>query len=351
MQASLLSKAINRSNLTLLLVCAAGLLIVALAFVLNLRYLYNFLAGPFDAAPADLAAVTDPGKPLKYWLRVSGEKIVDTGVQYVSTSNSGTESVDASYYALLINRRLLIVKLNGSADTKNLSPNLTGWLEKITPEEDREIIQSLISEQPGLQDAFYPYKLNSGDFRISGILGGLAAAVISLLSLWGLFTLARRAWQPERHPVLKSLALTGPLDLVTPQIESELARPHTSLGNLHLTDSWLVYAQGTRFQAARLTDLTWLYKHVLTTRSYGIAVNRMYSAMVYDRFGRQLSLTAGRKEKSADDMLQVIYARAPWMITGFSKDMETSWKKDRPGFLAAVERRKAEIASKTSPAA
>lgn len=342
MQTSLLSRAINRSNLTIFLISAAGLLIIALSLVLSLRYIYNFLLGPFNAAPADLAAVTDPGKPLQYWLRVSGEKIVDMGVQYISKSDSGRESVDASYYALLIKGRLLLVKLNGSPDAKNRSPNLTGWLEKITPEENREIIESLVSENPDLADAFLPYKLNSGDFRINGILGGLAAAVIGLLSLWGLFTLARRALNPASHPILKSLALTGPLDLVTPQIEGELARPHTILGNLHLTDSWLVHAQGSRFQAARLANLAWLYKHVLTTRSYGIAVNRMYSAMVFDRFGRQLSLTAGRKEKSADELLLAIYACAPWMAMGFSKDLETAWKKDRLGFLASVARRKAE---------
>lgn len=345
MPSSLLSRAINRSNLTIFLISAAGLLIVVLALILSLRYIYNFVLGPFDAAPADLAAVTDPGKPLKYWLRVSGEKIVDTGVQYISTSDSGRESVDASYYALLVKDRLLLVKLNGSPDAKSLSPDLTGWLDKITPEENREIIESLVAENPKLADAFLPYKLNSGDFRINGILGGLAAAAVGLLSLWGLFTLARRALNPASHPILKSLALTGPLDLVTPQIEGELARPHTILGNLHLTTSWLVYAQGTRFQAARFADLAWLYKHVLTTRSYGIAVNRTYSAMVYDRFGRQLSLTAGRKEKSADELLLAIYARSPWMVMGFSKDMETAWKKDRAGFLSAVERRKAEIAS------
>ena len=49
---------------------------------------------------------------------------------------------------------------------------------------------------------------------------------------------------------------------------------------------------------------------------------------------------AGRKEEAADEMLAGIYTRAPWALIGYSNDLQKAWKKDRPGMIAEVDRRK-----------
>jgi len=49
-------------------------------------------------------------------LELTGQEMLDTGIQYVSTSKSGTKSVDASYYAMVCDR--FGVKLNLMAGRK-----------------------------------------------------------------------------------------------------------------------------------------------------------------------------------------------------------------------------------------
>ena len=80
----------------------AGLLIVAG----NYRYAWNFLAGPFSTAADELDKVSDPDRAEDFFIRVTGSKIVDTGIQQVTTTtNNGakeSERVTAEYFALLV---------------------------------------------------------------------------------------------------------------------------------------------------------------------------------------------------------------------------------------------------------
>jgi hypothetical protein len=125
-----------------------------------------------------------------------------------------------------------------------------------------------------------------------------------------------------------------------------MASEHTVMAkNFHFTKNWLVYTAMGQFQAVRFEDLAWLYMHVTTTRSYGIAVAKTYAVMARDKFGAQLNLTVGNKEQPALEIIQEIGRRAPWAVGGFSKELEQAWKKDRAGFLAQVETRKGQFTS------
>jgi hypothetical protein len=163
------------------------------------------------------------------------------------------------------------------------------------------------------------------------------------LSLWGLLLVIRRTSDPASHPVLKALARFGPLDFVTSRIEAEMAGEHQKIGKLNLTNSWVVYEDRANLKATRFEDVTWIYKHITTQRYYGIPISKTYTAMVYDRHGAKLELVGGRKEQPTDEMLRAIAGRAPWAVMGFSHELDQAWKKDRNGFLAAVDRRKAEV--------
>ena len=56
-----------------------------------------------------------------------------------------------------------------------------------------------------------------------------------------------------------------------------------------------------------------------------------------------MQVVGGRKEQPTDEMLRAIAGRAPWAVMGYSNELDQAWKKDRAGFLAAVDRRKAEV--------
>ena len=343
MNESIIQRVTRRSNRQLLALSLLGLVLAAGLGILNLRYFYNFFLGPFEATPDEIISASSAAAPQNYWVNIRGEELLNTGIQYVTTRDSGEETVDASYYALLLGERLLLVKLEGNLAADTLDPYLTGWLENISGEEKTEILQEIETEVPELVDVFLPFKLNTGNFRTGGIVGLIAGAVVVGLSLWGLLLVIRRNSDPASHPVLKALERFGPLDFVTSRIEAEMAGEHQKIGKLNLTSNWMVYEDQANLKATRYEDVTWIYKHITTQRYYGIPISKTFTTMVYDRHGAQLQLVGGRKEQPTDEMLRAIAGRAPWAVMGYSNELDQTWKKDRAEFLAAVDRRKSEV--------
>lgn len=332
----IVTKAIRRSNRTLLAVSIIGILIVFALAALNLRYFYNFFLGPFPVTQEELAGYSDAGQPQRYWVTVSGEEIYDTGYQYVNEEN-GKETVENSYLALPQSDRLLLVKVPGEAVEQT---TFTGWLEEITDEEYQEVVQKIEAEVPELTGVFLPFQLETGNFRLNGILGIVLGLGVLAACALGLVKGIRRSNDPNEHPIAKRLAKLGPIDFVVSRIESEMAGNHPVFGKAHLTANWLVFAPGADIQATRFEDIAWIYKHVTTYRTNGIPTGKRAAAIVFDRNGAKLTVEAGNKESKADELVRAIYERAPWALAGYASELEKAWKNDRPGFLAEVERRK-----------
>lgn len=343
MNESMITKAVRRSNTTLLVVCGIGLLVLAVLAVLNLRYFYNFALGPFDVTGEELVSVTDPKAPQEYWVRVTGEEIYDTGVQYIETSDSGKETVEYSYLALALGDRLLLVKQPGEP-VETLT--LRGSLEKIGADEQSEIIDDMVAEEPLLEGVFLPYMINTGNFRAGGLIGLVLGGLAGLGCVLGLVTYLRRNADPSIHPILKSLNRFGPIEFTTSRIDAELSGEHPVLAkNFHLTKNWLVHAPAGKFSAMRYEDLAWLYMHITTHKSYGVTVGKTFTVMAYDKFGEQAQMMVGNKEVVAQEVIREIGQRAPWAVGGFSPELNKAWKKDRETFLAEVEKRKAQLAA------
>jgi hypothetical protein len=317
-----------------------GLLAAVALFLLNLRYLYNFVFGPFDAQPEQILQAGSASTPQKYWLTVTGEELINTGVTYTTTSSGGSKTIEASYFVMPVGEQLLLVRMKGDQSAETLPGNVTGWLSDVSTEETNKVVRDLEQQVPEIQGMFLPYKLETGNFRLSGLLGMAAGLLIVSLSIWGLFTFVNRTTNPTSHPILKGLSRFGQLDFVINRIEAELASPHQTIGKLHLTNSWLVYEAATNMLATRYEDVVWAYMFVYRQKSYGVTVSKTYTAKVYDRFGVMCDFLAGRKEETATAMLEAICQRAPWTVMGYSDQLAAAWKKDRQGFLAAVEQRK-----------
>ncbi len=345
MNDSLIQKAIARSNLNRVFISLLGIFIVLGFAAFNYRYLYNFIFGPFDADTADLVALNTAGETQKYWVNVSGDELINTGIQYYTTKDNGTETVNTTYFAMVLADRLLLVGINGDNQQDYLPGTQTGWLAPVSSEESTQVISALEQNEPEITGMFLPYKMQTGNFRLNGYIGIVAGLLVIALSLWGLVGGLRRMSDPNAHPIMKKLERFGPLDFVTSRIDAELASAHQQIGKMHLTANWLVFADSASFLAARYEDIIWIYKHVLTQRTYGIVTARTYTAIVADRFGERLNFTAGRKEQPANEMLDAVYAHAPWAVTGYSNDLEKTWNKNRAAMIAEVDSRKAQMSA------
>ncbi len=330
-------KTIQRSNFRSLGLAAFGFIVLVLmAFVLS-RYYYNFLKGPFTIDQNELLSIKKPEDRLEYYLAVQGDTALDTGYQYVATSDNGTESVEKYYYALPIQDRLLLVRTAQA----NLLDHYTGSLISMPEQEMTEVIGALEVEYPGLEGVFLPALLDTKDFRENGYLGiGAAILTLILCAVLGI-TVLRRTLDPLSHPIMRGLAVYGNPELVAAQVEMEIDPTAPKLGSAWVTQTWLIDSHLFKLNVMRINDIVWIYKHVTTHRTYGIAVSKTFSAMVCDRNGKRISIQA--KEAKVDELLHSLQARAPFALTGYDYDIEKLWRKNRQELVNEVDRRKRQV--------
>lgn len=330
-------KTIQRSNFGSLGLAAFGFIVLmVMAFVLS-RYFYNFFKGPFTIDQSELLSIEKPEDRLEYYLVVQGDIALDTGYQYVATSDNGTETVERYYYALPIQDRLLLV----STTQTNLLDHYTGSLVSMPETEMNNVIGALEAEYPGLEGAFLPILLDTKDFRGIGYLGIGAAILTLILCAVLVISVLRHNLDPLSHPIMRGLAVYGSPELVAAQLDMEVDSSSPKLGSAWVTQTWLIDSHPFKLNVMRINDIVWVYKHVTTHRTYGIAVSKTFSAMVCDRNGKRITIQA--KEAKVDELLYTLHARAPFALTGYDYDIEKLWRKNRQELVNEVDRRKQQV--------
>jgi hypothetical protein len=331
---------INRSNRNRLVLSLVGIVAVLAIGILSWRYFYNFFLGPFPISRADLLATTDPGAPTKYFVTVEGDNTIDTGVQEITeSSRSNTRRVTASFMALVVDDRILIVKAP-SADEQVTS--FTGALASMPSDVRSEIVEDAVKDNPELRDVFLPFMLDTDGFRTGGYFGLAVGIPVFLLCILGLVQAVQRSSDPLKHPIMKDLGRFGPAQQVVSEIENDLFMPHEQLGDLHLTPGWLVHTPAAALGATRLEDTVWIYKQVTQRRVNGIPAGKTYSALIFDRHGKLITIP-GKNEEAVNQMLQAVLNRAPWSLAGYNQEIEKAWKSNRASVIAAVDQRRQQI--------
>jgi hypothetical protein len=337
MTTSLVYSTIRRSNRNLLILCIAGALLLTGLTVLNRRYFYNFFSGPFTIDKQTLLAIDDARAPQQYWVTVHGDDAIDTGFQEVRRKD-GSESVTASYIVVLFDDKALLVKApyDFGVNAGLGVTNYTGYLEAMSEDTRSRIVADAEQETPALRGAFLPYMLNTDNFTQVGYASLIVGILLFLLCIWGLILAIKRRTDPFAHPILRALSRFGPADYVAGQIDAEMQADHPSVGKLHLTPSWLVQATPTRLDATRLDDVVWAYKKVTRHRG-GVT----YAAQIWDRHGVCISIDG--KETFVSQALETAARHVPWLLTGYSAELEKTWKQNRAAVIEAVEQRRRQI--------
>jgi hypothetical protein len=338
MNNSLVHSTIRRSNRNQLILCAVGALLLVGLAALNIRYFYNFFFGPFPADRQALLATTDAGALRQYFVKISGDQVLDTGAQEVSrNTRSGSERVTASFMALLLDDRFLIVKAQDDKETTDF----TGYLEAVPSDVQTEIIADIEREVPDVRGAFLPYMLNTDSFRGTGYVAlGLGIPLFGLC-LWGLARAIRRTNDPSTHPILRALGRFGPPDYVAGQIDAEMLAANSKVGGVHLTPNWLIHAAPASLSATRIDDVVWAYKQVTQHRTNGIPTGKTYAAQIWDRHGVCITVTG--KEPVVTQALEAVAQRVPWVLAGYSPELEKTWKQNRAAVVDAVEQRRRQV--------
>ena len=348
---STIRKAMKSTNLSVIITTSVAILLLALLTIFGIKPLYNHFAGPFDVTAEELISYQGPQDTLHTNVIAHPSVALDTQFYYYEAQEDGSEKILHSYYALLFDDRLLLAKYPGNNRGDILDPEpVSGKIVSLTETEKTEILQTLISEFPNLQDAFLPYMLDTtpNNTPVWSMIIGIA--VLAALSIWSLITLIRRTGLSSGHPIAKNLSRYGDWQQMAQEIDTQMAEPHETHGEyFHLTADWLIYQSKNRFEAIPYRDLIWQYMFQVTYRSFGIVTGRVYSLMVNDRLGKTKSLLYGKDSDAVMDLTKKLQAHAPWAYAGYSPELQNAWNQERENMIATVYARKQEIENHQVP--
>jgi len=310
------------------------------ALVVSAPAIRNRLDGPFAMDRATLLKLDSPNTG-RYYVTVQGDDNADTGIYHTESRGSDPEVVDAVYHALSVGDRLLLVKL------RSYNPNLkslviTGSLSEFSATEQKEVIEKLESDTPGLKGHFLPFKLDATDtFDSDSTIAIVITSALALVTLFAAFQWLRRVLRPNSHPLVTTLRKLGDPAIVAAQVNQDV--PNDQKGNVVLGNRWVGFKTTYGLKLNALRNAVWVYPKKVTTRYYGvIPVGSRFSVMVHTRDGRALDLPTGanrKGERASNDLLTQVSQRAPWCITGYSADLKRMWGKQRADMLSLVDQR------------
>lgn len=328
METNFISNIIRRSNRNHLILWGIGLVVMLVVIAISLNHFYNLLTGPYVVDKDYILGISDVSKLNKFYVTVTGDETFDTGFYETSTTN-GIETGKAYYKTLVLDDSLLLVK---TGEVINLDA-YTGSLTYIPSDEQREVLEALQRDIPNLEDSFLPFMLDATDFKGSGYAGLAATLIVFIVCLWGVLRALGRIMNTERHSIWRGLQRFGEPSSVADQIETELGSSGEKVGNVQITRNWLVANKASTLDVTQLKDVMWIYKKIVSGRG-----GKQISALVYDRNGHLMTITG--KEAQIDDTLRGLAQRMPWIMVGYSKEIEAAWKKDRAEVVNAVDQRR-----------
>ena len=307
----------------------------------NSRYVRNFVEGPYNLLPNELAQITDADTTPRYFVSVVGEKILDTGIQEVTTTtrNGVKEGSHASaeYYAFVMGDRFLIVK-SASKPPEKISGELIPF--------PSDLSSQLFSGADGreLQNQSYPFYLEPEGFRYPGYWAiGIAWVLFGLFWKFG-----RPAWTHlqdiNKHFLVKRVEQWGDSIGVSIEVQRELSNSLLFKSNgILITNNYVVRRHFFTFNILRFDDLLWIYKKVTQRSVNFIPTGKSFDAIMIFYGGSE---TFSGNEARVGEVLTLASSRAPWAVVGYSAEIKDLFSKRTDEFCQFVETRRQELSKR-----
>ena len=334
----------RRTNRNLFITSLVITLVVAAIFAGTRRYWFNYFAGPF-ATPNDQLIKTHSADDLdRYFVTVQGTSIDHTGYEHVTTTvdkythKEKSREVDGAYLALEVDDHILLVK----ADTELTQTKLSGFLTGFTDSVDAQVFAAFRKENPEVAAMVLPVMLDVTGFRGWGTVGLVIMVLTLAICARNFAALAGRSRDSTRHPIWVQLAKLGDARDLSARLDEEIrATDVVKLSSLTITRSWLLNRNAYGLNMFALKDLVWMFKKVTAHKKAFVTVSKTYEAIIWARNGEKLELQW--KEPAIDQLFGTLTKRVPWILAGWTAELEKAWLTQRASVIGAVDQRKAEI--------
>lgn len=301
------------------MVIATAVLALLCAGVLgaNWKYVYNWVAGPFQF---DASLSATPGS--REFVRVEGLMLGSTGVvdqarlRPLRGVAKTKPSVTADYLAMLVDGRVLVVKVEPGFSGKQVEGRLVS-----VPDVARGAIGPDIPVYPWLVDGSVAYRW---DFNLLVMIAAPLFPLMFVLLLYSLW----RAGRVERHPALAGLKPFGRPRRVAAGIEDEmmLAGEKGHAGPVWVTASWVVVLADS-LRIYPIADLIGV-GFARTVKKSGNQTSERNSVRFWAR-GRLISDDVDVSEPDVRPIIGLVAARLPWAIVEDTTVFEQKWRQDR----------------------
>ena len=312
--------------------------VVVSLYGLNASYWGPFFHGPtvVDATALDAAAaVADSyaGTIATPFATVTGDKLLNTDVQEVTTYEGLISHVSAGYYALVVGGKVLIVK-----SPKPPTTTVTGALDPMPYDLKTQLFPEDVD--PALKAQVYPLLLDT-KYREPGffaILWGLLVEWVFGFFAWRSFM---RLIGRQEHPAVTRAKKWGDLATTSAALEADLQNSvKCKSKGWTLTQNYAVLRTLFSFDVLSMENLLWVYKKATKRRVNLIPVGTSHAASL--SFSDGTAEIPG-KQKRVDELLEFAIARAPWAVKGYSDELAAFYNKSRDEFAGEVLKRKREI--------
>lgn len=311
-----------------LLTMLAGIIFV----FFNFRYVRNFVEGPYKVSPEELAQIMDPETTPRYFISVVGDKVLDTGIQQITTTTrNGVKEgsrVSAAYYAFVLGDRFLIVKSASKAPER-----VDGELIRLPSDVSSQLFSGVEGRE--LQNKCYPFYLESEGFRYPGYWAiGIAWVFFGLF--WKFARPARERLQDiNKHPVLKRVKCWGNPVGVSLNVQREISNSVLyKSGDILITNNYVVRTGFFTFNILRFHDLLWAYKKVTKRSVNFVPTGKDFAVIMYFYGGVE---THQADERKVDEVLTLASNKAPWAVLGYSAEINNAFSKRTEEFCQYVE--------------
>jgi len=319
------------------------LIVGTLAATSDRRYIANFIGGPYPLARADLDSISDVSATPRYYARVAGERVIDTGIrQYTVHTQNGVETsreASGAYNALAIGDHYLVVRTSADDASPRAEGKLVPWPEDL----ENQMFDT--KEMRSIRSSFYPFYLDNDSFRRPGYVVIVIGILFLGLFIWQALP-AWRAWRdPEQHPLAKRVARWGDLAGLGLEAEHEWNNPLLKgKAGWRFGNKYLLRSTFFTFNALRFRDVLWAYKKVTKHSVNFIPTGKTYEAIVACVGG---TAKIPGKEKKVHELLAFVQQRAPWAMYGFSDQLSATFHKHPQEFVRSVEQRREEWAKQS----
>ena len=89
-----------------------------------------------------------------------------------------------------------------------------------------------------------------------------------------------------------------------------------------------------------LGELAWVHKKVTQHYTYFIQTNKSFEVIIFKRDGKSINMSCS--ESDSDRLMEAVMKSAPWVVGGYSDEIQKLWDTDRAGFIAYIDQRKRE---------